>query len=127
MPIPTKLLRVVAMMGNGLLALLPVFYLFSNRRPDLPIVLISACCLVLASCSALALLLRTQRPMYFWSAISLNALVVVLSAYFFVSISMSGLRDFVAMFLLIVPAVLNLAAVVLVRRSQTRVVNGVAA
>jgi hypothetical protein len=115
------------MMGNGLLALLPVFYLFSNRRPDLPIVLISAYCLVLAGCSALALLLRTQRRMYFWSAISLNALVVMLFVYFFVSISVSGLRNFVAMSLLIVPAVLNLAAVVLVRRSQTRVVNGVAA
>ena len=122
----TRLFRVFAMMGNGLLALMPIFYLISNRRPDLAIFLISASCLVLAGCSTLALLFRTQKRPYFFGAIFLNALVVMLFIYLAISIRMSGLRDSVAMLLLVMPALLNLVAVIMVRRSRVGFVNGTA-
>jgi hypothetical protein len=119
----TRLFRVFAMMGNGLLTLMPIFYLISDRRPDLSVFLISACCLVLAGCSELALVFRTQKKPYYFGAIFLNALVVMLFIYLAISIRMSGLRDSVAMFLLIMPALLNLVAVIMVRRSQVSIVN----
>lgn len=123
---PLKLLRMLAMMGNGLLALMPVFYLLSNRSLDLSIFLISAYCFVLAGCSALALVSRAQKRPYVFGAIVLNALVVILFLFIVISVHMSGLRDFTAMFLLIMPVALNLAAVILVHMSQVRTMNSVA-
>jgi hypothetical protein len=116
--VPVQVLRVLAMMGNGLFALLPVFHLFSGRRQDLGTSLMSAYFLILAGCSAVVLFSRMPRRMYFLSAIVLNALVVLLFIFLLVNTKVLGVRGFSAMFLLIAPALLNLAALIVVRKSR---------
>lgn len=116
--VPVQVLRVFAMMGNGLFALLPVFYLLSGRRLELGTFLMSAYCLVLASCSAVGLFSRTPRRAYFLSAVVLNASVVFLFVYLLVGTKVSGVRGVSAMLLLIAPALLNLVALITVRKAR---------
>jgi hypothetical protein len=116
--IPAQVSRVLAMIGNGLFALLPVFYLLSGRRLELGTFLMSAYCLVLASCSAVVLFSRMPRRAYFLCAIVLNALVVFLFVYLVVGTKVSGARGVSAMLLLIAPALLNLVALITVRKAR---------
>ncbi|MDH4191825.1 MAG: hypothetical protein OEW21_16680, partial [Betaproteobacteria bacterium] len=102
-------LRGLAMIGNVLLMLLPVFYFLSGRRPDLAGSSIAVYCLILSACSAVALFSRAKGRACFFGAIVLNALVVLLLFYLAATRNIGG--NFLAMFLLTVPAPLNLAAV----------------
>lgn len=116
-----RLFRLFAIMGNIVLVLVPVFHLFSNRPSDISIVLTVTSVLVLAVCSILALVEKTHNRLYVLGATFFNISVLVLFIYLVLNLPISVFLDSVAICLLVLPAMLNLAALILVRKSFIRV------
>ena len=127
---PLRVMRAIAVLGNGALVLLPVFYLFSPARPDLGYFLISGYCIILATVSTVALVSGVRERLFFAGAVLINILVVLLFAYLLYDLfarDMGSTWNARAILFLLAPVLLNLVTVLLVRRSRTRLTNAIAA
>jgi hypothetical protein len=114
--IGTRAARGLAFVGNAFLLLLPLFFLFSNRRLDTGFFLMAGYCATVAAASAMALAFRDRFS--FWAGLSVDALGLVLVAVLLVYLVASGDSDWVALFFLAVPTALSLFAILLVRRAR---------
>jgi hypothetical protein len=114
--IGTRAARAVAFVGNAFLLLLPLFFLFSNRRLDTGFFVMAGYCALVAVASTMALAFRDRFS--FWAGLSVDALGVVLVAVLLVYLVASGDSDWVALFFLAVPTALSLFAILLVRRAR---------
>lgn len=127
--VPARLFQVLAVSANVVLVLMPMFYLFSGSRVALPYFIISGSCIVLATVSSIALLSRFLERVLFVGTIVINGLVLALIAFLFSAaaiIRQPSATDYWTL-ILMVPAVLNLVAVVLVHRTRVRGTDAVAA
>jgi hypothetical protein len=114
--IVTRAARALAFVGNAFLLLLPLFFLFSNRRLDTGFFVMAGYCAMVAAASAMALAFRDRFS--FWAGLSVDALGLALVAVLLVYLVASGDSDWVALFFLAVPTALSLFAILLVRRAR---------
>ena len=114
--IGTRAARALAFAGNAFLLLLPLFFLFSNRRLDTGFFVMAGYCALVAAASTMALAFRDRFS--FWAGLSVDALGLVLVAVLLVYLVASGDSDWVALFFLAGPTALSLFAIVLVRRGR---------
>jgi hypothetical protein len=121
---PVQAIRALSIVVNAVLLTLPVFYLFSGRRPDLTFFIISACCIVIAIISTLPLVSYFAHRPLAWGAALINVLVILLFAFLFISMFLesgaAAIRNSWTTFILSVPALLNLFAIMLVGRARAR-------
>jgi hypothetical protein len=111
-----RTMRVLALLGNAFLLLLPLLLFFSNRRPDLGFFIMSGYCVTVAVASIMALVFRDRFS--FWPGLGVNVLGVLLIAALLVYLVARGDADSWAVLFLAGPTALNLLAVLLVRRSR---------
>jgi len=114
--IGTRAARALALVGDVFLVLLPLFFLFSNRRLDAGFYVMAGYCVLVAAVSAMALSFRDRFS--FWAGLSVNALGLALVAALVAYLVASGDSDWVPLFFLAVPTTLNLFAILLVRRAR---------
>jgi len=114
--IATRTARALAFLGNAFLLLVPLLLYFSSRRSDAGIFILSGYCVTVAAASSMALAFRDRFS--FWAGFSVNALSVLAGGALLVYFAARGDSDWWALLFLAVPAVLNLFAVLLVRRSR---------
>jgi hypothetical protein len=114
--IGTRAARALAFVGNAFLLLLPLFFLFSNRRLDTGFFVMAGYCALVAAASTMALAFRDRFS--FWAGLSVDALGLVLVAVLLAYLVASGDSDWVALFFLAVPTALSLFAILLVRRAR---------
>jgi len=112
-----RAMRLVAYLGNAFLALLPlVTFFYGSRRQDTGFAILAAYCVAVGVTSCMALAFRDRFS--FWAAMCANVLALVfavaLLAYFIARSEPDGW----ALALVTVPPVLNLLAILLVRRSR---------
>jgi predicted permease len=112
----TRAARALAFVGNAFLLLLPLFFLFSNRRLDTGFFVMAGYCAMVAAASTMALAFRDRFS--FWAGLSVSALGLVLVAVLLVYLVASGDSDSVALLFLAVPTALSFFAILLVRRAR---------
>lgn len=106
-----QVMRVLAMMGNLLLVLMPIFYLFSSSKPDLAYFVVSGFLVTLATISAAALASKfAENSALFMTAVLINAVTIILFI-FFSSASPNG------SVVILAPALMNFVALAIKRRS----------
>jgi MFS family permease len=108
--------RILALLGNAFLLLLPLLLFLSTRRSDTGFVIMSGYCATVAVASTMALAFRDRFS--FWAGLGMNALGVLFAAVLLVYLAVRGDSDWPAVFFIAVPVALNLFAVLLVRRSR---------
>lgn len=106
-----QVMRVLAMTGNLVLVLMPIFYLFSSSKPDLAYLVVSGYLVTLATISAAALASKfAENSALFMTAVLINAVTIILFI-FFPSASPNG------SVVILAPALMNFVALAIKRRS----------
>ena len=112
-----RTLRILAFLGNAFLLLLPLLlFFFSSRRLDAGFFILSAYCVTVAVASAMGLAFRDRFS--FWAGLGVNAVGILFFASLFVYFAVRGDADWWPVLFLAGPTVLNLLAVLMVRRSR---------
>jgi 1,4-dihydroxy-2-naphthoate octaprenyltransferase len=111
-----RAIRVLALLGNAFLVILPLSLFFSSRRSDAVFLVIAGYCATVAVTSTMALAFRDRFS--FWAALGANVVGVLLAAVLLIYFAARGDADWWAVLFIAVPTALNLLAVLLVRRSR---------
>lgn len=113
LPFAVRAVRMLAFLGNAFLLALPLLLFSSTGRAHGGFLILCAYAAGIAAASVLGLAMRDRFS--FWAAFGANAVGVLALAVF--HLSGRGADDWTVVWLGL-PAVLNLAAVLLVRRSR---------
>jgi hypothetical protein len=111
-----RALRVLAFLGSALLLTPPLLALFSKSPGNVGVYAVSGSCLVAAVTGAMALAFRDRFS--YWAAMGANALGIALSAAILVYSLWRGDADWWSALIIALPMLLNLVAVILVRRGR---------
>jgi 1,4-dihydroxy-2-naphthoate octaprenyltransferase len=110
-----RVVRVLALLGNAFLVVVPLLLFLSSRRADAGFFLIAGYCVTVAVTSTMALAFRDRFS--FWAGLGANAVGVLFLAVL-IYFAARGDSDWWAVFFIAVPTAVNLFAVMLVRRSR---------
>lgn len=111
-----RVIRVLAFLGNAFLVILPLILFFSSRRSDAGFLFIAGYCATVAVTSTMALAFSDRFS--FWAGLGANVVGVVFTAVLLIYFAARGDSDWWAVFFIAAPTVVNLFAVMLVRRSR---------
>jgi uncharacterized membrane protein len=109
-----RLLRAAAIVGDALVALIPVLALFGSRRPDVGY-LVAAAVIFTFSGVSIAGLLRPGVRAWFWCAMLVNIFAIVGLGYL---LFFSGARNTAFAPVVIILAILNATAIGELRRAR---------
>jgi hypothetical protein len=111
-----RVIRVLALLGNGFLVLVPLLLFFSRHRPDAGFFIIAGYCVTVALTSTMALAFRDRFS--FWAGLGANLVGALFLAAVLIYLAARGDADWWALLFIAAPTALNLFAVLLVRRSR---------
>ena len=111
-----RVIRVLALLGNAFLVVVPLLLFFSSRRSDAGFLVIAGYCMTVAVSSTMALAFRDRFS--FWAGLAANVVGVLFSAIVLIYFAARGDPDWWAVFFIAAPTALNLFAVMLVRSSR---------